>query len=114
MLIASLEALRPPYLGTIESGNGVFLSEGAYCVEDPYGVWEPPLKPWFEMDFRGPDSSPAENRRLVGNCIVLGFDGGSRDYYPCDAAITVEELAKFVHFHWHSPQPEVAESTTPS
>jgi len=107
-LIASIETLRPPYLGTIDVGNGVFLSDGAYCVEDPYGAWEPPQKPWFEMDFRGPDGGPGEHRRLVGPCLVLGFDhrrntpiSRDQDYYMCDATITVEELAKRVH--WHSP-----------
>jgi hypothetical protein len=47
-LTASIEALRPPYLGTVAGVNGVFLIEGAYCVEDPYGTWEP-SRPWFGM-----------------------------------------------------------------
>ena len=66
-LIASIETLRPPYLGTIDFDNGVFLSDGAYCVEDPYGAWEP-SRPWFEMDFQGPDGGVAEHRWLVGPC----------------------------------------------
>jgi hypothetical protein len=113
-LRVSIEAIRPPYLGTIDvGGDGVFLSDGAYCVEDPYGAWEPPQKPWFEMDFRGPDGGPGEHRRLVGNCIVLGYDYGRPDrldYNLCDATITAEELAERVH--WHSPASQTAAQQT--
>jgi hypothetical protein len=102
-LRASIEVLRPPYLGNVaDAGDGVFLIEGAYCVEDPYGAWELPQKPWFEMDFAGPDGGPGEHRRLVGNCIVLGYDYGElRRYVLRDATITAEELTERVH--WHSP-----------
>jgi hypothetical protein len=102
-LVASIDELRPPYLGHVGSSNGVFLSDGAYCVEDPYGAWEPPQKPWFEMDFSGPDGGVAENRRLVGPCLVLGYDGHYRHHVPCDATITVEDLAKCVRFQPTTP-----------
>jgi hypothetical protein len=104
-LSASIETLRPPYLGTIDFDNGVFLSDGAYCVEDPYGAWEP-SRPWFEMDFQGPDGGVAEHRWLVGPCLVLGFGHGqSHRYVLRDATIAVEELAERVRFQ-PTPPPQ--------
>jgi hypothetical protein len=116
---ASLKAgQQPPYLGSVvdaqKGHHGVFLSDGAYCVEDPYGTWDAlqKSKPWFRMNFERPNESHAESSRIVGNCIVLGRGPASRDYDLRDATITIEELVERVH--WHSPSPQqTATQTTP-
>ena len=82
------------------------VSDGAYCVEDPCGVWDSVQKPWFGMKFERPNESHAESSRIVGNCIVLGIGPERRDYDLRDATITVEELVERVH--WHSPAPQTA------
>jgi hypothetical protein len=109
-LTASIEARQPPYLGFISHAqqelDGVFLSKGAYCVEDPYGAWDALQKPWFGMEFERLSLSPAESARIVGNCIVIGIGPERRDYDLRDATITVEELAERVRFPptTHAPQ----------
>jgi hypothetical protein len=134
-LTASLEARQPPYLGSIvdqrvtarrppylgsmddtesvlhyiesqKGGDGVFLSDGAYCVEDPYGTWDTlqESKPWFRMNFERPNESHAESIRIVGNCIVCGIGFARRNQNLYDVRLTAEELAERVH--WHSPAPQ--------
>jgi hypothetical protein len=110
VLTASLKARQPPYLGSVidaQKGlDGVFLSDGAYCVEDPYGAWDSLQKPWFGMKFERPNESHAESSRIVGNWIVLGIGPARCDYDLRDATITVEELAERVRFQPTAPAPQ--------
>jgi hypothetical protein len=112
-LTASLKARQPPYLGSVVDAqkglDGVFLIDGAHCVEDPYGTWDALQKPWFRMDFERPNESRAESSRIVGNCIVLGIGPARCDYDLRDATITYEELAERVHF-----QPTTASTAAPA
>jgi hypothetical protein len=109
VLTASLEGMQPPYLGYVADVDGVFLIEGAYCVEDPYGAWDSLQKPWFGMEFERLSVSPAESARIVGNCIVIGIGPERRDYDLRDATITVEELAERVRFQ---PTTSASQTTT--
>jgi hypothetical protein len=84
----------------------IFLIDGAYCVEDPYGAWVSSQKDWFKMDFERPNESRAESCRIVGNCIVLGIGPSIFDFDLRDATITVEELAERVRFQPTAPAPQ--------